>query len=88
MFLEHVFWVISLNTLFTVIFGKFEVDIKIIILSAYFPYRLGYFALSHVGVQQQIYYFPSVAAIITGYFIISFFIYGIHAICGFFKWKT
>ncbi|KAK6045688.1 zinc finger, C3HC4 type [Cooperia oncophora] len=53
-FLERVVWVISLDTLFTIMF-------------AFAPYKLGYFILSKVGIQQSIHYFPSIAAILMGY---------------------
>lgn len=86
-FLEHVFWVISLNTLFTVIFGTFEVRLYSVTLSAYLPYRLGFYALGQLGAMEHIHYFPSVAAIIAGYFMLAFFLYGVHSVCGFFRWK-
>uniref|UniRef100_A0A1I7XD18 RING-type E3 ubiquitin transferase n=1 Tax=Heterorhabditis bacteriophora TaxID=37862 RepID=A0A1I7XD18_HETBA len=74
-FLEHVFWVISLNTLFTVLF-------------AYSPYKLGYFLLNKMGIQQKIHYFPSIAAILTGYLTVSVCVYVLHAIVGLLKIKT
>ncbi|PIC12482.1 hypothetical protein B9Z55_028376 [Caenorhabditis nigoni] len=53
-FLEHVFWVISLNTLFTVTF-------------AYVPYRFGSWMLATVGLYSKITYFPSIVSMIFGY---------------------
>ncbi|KAK5965750.1 Zinc finger C3HC4 type, partial [Trichostrongylus colubriformis] len=68
-FLERVVWVISLDTLFTIMF-------------AYAPYKLGYFILSKIGVQQSIHYFPSIAAILTGYVAVTTVIYVLHYFVG------
>ncbi|CAI5437615.1 unnamed protein product [Caenorhabditis angaria] len=71
-FLEHVFWVISLNTLFTVIF-------------AYIPYKFGQYLLSLAGVQERIQYYPSIVSMLCGYIVIASLTYLVHWIVGFFK---
>ncbi|KIH67514.1 zinc finger, C3HC4 type [Ancylostoma duodenale] len=68
-FLERVVWVISLDTLFTIMF-------------AYAPYKLGFYILSKCGVQQSIHYFPSIAAILTGYVAVTAIIYVLHYFVG------
>ncbi|ETN69420.1 zinc finger, C3HC4 type [Necator americanus] len=68
-FLERVVWVISLDTLFTIMF-------------AYAPYKLGFYILNKCGVQQSIYYFPSIAAILTGYVAVTAIIYVLHYFVG------
>ncbi|CAJ0574367.1 unnamed protein product, partial [Mesorhabditis spiculigera] len=67
-FIEHVFWVIALNTLFTVLF-------------AFSPYKLGTLILSVTGLRAQISLFPSLTAILTGYVAISLMVYLIHRVC-------
>ncbi|GMT27208.1 hypothetical protein PFISCL1PPCAC_18505 [Pristionchus fissidentatus] len=62
-FLEHVFWVISLNTLFTILF-------------AFIPYKLGELALLLAGATPA--YFENAAAVFTGYSIISFTVFVMH----------
>ncbi|CAI4230192.1 unnamed protein product [Auanema sp. JU1783] len=74
-FIEHVFWVISLNTLFTVLF-------------AYAPYRIGHAALYYFGIQQNIHYFPSLVAILCGYFLIACCLYILHGFAGLLKLKV
>ncbi|EGT48456.1 CBN-MARC-6 protein [Caenorhabditis brenneri] len=66
-FLEHVFWVISLNTLFTVTF-------------AYVPYRFGNWFLNMIGMHGKITYFPSIAAMILGYIQIAGITFTLHQI--------
>ncbi|CAJ0594354.1 unnamed protein product [Cylicocyclus nassatus] len=68
-FLERVVWVISLDTLFTIMF-------------AYAPYKLGFYILSKFGVMQSIHYFPSIAAILTGYVAVTAIIYFLHYVVG------
>ncbi|WKX89983.1 hypothetical protein Q1695_009096 [Nippostrongylus brasiliensis] len=68
-FLERVVWVISLDTLFTIMF-------------AYAPYKLGFYILSKCGIQQSIHYFPSIAAILMGYVVVTGVIYILHYIAG------
>ncbi|CAD6184168.1 unnamed protein product [Caenorhabditis auriculariae] len=73
-FLEHVFWMISLNTLFTVTF-------------AYLPYRFGSYVLHLAGVQGKLQYFPSITAILCGYVVIAMIFYVMHQFVGFLKIK-
>lgn len=68
-FLERVVWVISLDTLFTIMF-------------AYAPYKLGFYILSKCGIQQSIHYFPSIAAILMGYVAVTTIIYVLHYCVG------
>ncbi|VDM78462.1 unnamed protein product, partial [Strongylus vulgaris] len=68
-FLERVVWVISLDTLFTIMF-------------AYAPYKLGFYILTKCGVMQSIHYFPSIAAILAGYVAVTAIIYVLHYVVG------
>ncbi|KAF8366153.1 marc-6, partial [Pristionchus pacificus] len=72
-FIEHVFWVISLNTLFTFLF-------------AFFPYKLGLFALACTGMTPT--YFSSAAAVFSGYAIISFFVFIMHRVVRLLRMKN
>ncbi|KAM3720699.1 E3 ubiquitin-protein ligase [Dirofilaria immitis] len=65
LFLEHVFWVISLNTLFTVLF-------------AFLPYQLGHFFLKTIGLASRIAYFPTLTSVLLGYFILSLIVRCLH----------
>lgn len=74
-FLEHVFWVISLNTLFTLTF-------------AYVPYRFGNWFLNMVGLQGKITYFPSIVAMILGYIQIAAITFTLHQLMHSLKMKV
>ncbi|CAB3408809.1 unnamed protein product [Caenorhabditis bovis] len=74
-FLEHVFWVISLNTIFTVTF-------------AYIPYRFGHHVLSQLGLYSKIAYFPSITSMLCGYVIIASLTYVAHACVGAMRMKS
>ncbi|VIO95998.1 LP04173p, putative [Brugia malayi] len=65
LFLEHVFWVISLNTLFTVLF-------------AFLPYQLGHFFLKAIGLSSRVAYFPTLTSVLLGYFILSLIVRCLH----------
>ncbi|VDK77170.1 unnamed protein product [Litomosoides sigmodontis] len=65
LFLEHVFWVISLNTLFTVLF-------------AFLPYQLGYLFLKTTGLAPRVAYFPTLTSVLLGYFILSLIVRCLH----------
>uniref|UniRef100_A0A8R1HUZ7 RING-type E3 ubiquitin transferase n=1 Tax=Caenorhabditis japonica TaxID=281687 RepID=A0A8R1HUZ7_CAEJA len=73
-FLEHVFWVISLNTLFTVTF-------------AYIPYRFGNWLLGIIGLHGKIAYFPSIVAMLFGYIQIAVITFSLHQLMRSFKFK-
>ncbi|CAI2302547.1 unnamed protein product [Caenorhabditis sp. 36 PRJEB53466] len=73
-FLEHVFWVISLNTLFTLIF-------------AYAPYRFGNWMLGFMGLHGKITYFPSIVAMLVGYIQIAGITFMVHQAMHYFKMK-
>ncbi|GMR52789.1 hypothetical protein PMAYCL1PPCAC_22984, partial [Pristionchus mayeri] len=72
-FIEHVFWVISLNTLFTFLF-------------AFFPYKLGHLALLLTGMTPA--YFSSAASVFTGYAIISFTVFIMHRVVRLLRMKN
>lgn len=59
LFLEHVFWVIALNAIFTLCF-------------AFIPFHLGNSALKFSGLSSSITYFSTPIAILLGYVIVSF----------------
>ncbi|CAJ0946411.1 unnamed protein product, partial [Mesorhabditis belari] len=73
-FIEHVFWVIALNTLFTVLF-------------AFSPFKLGSWILLATGIRAKITFFPSLASILTGYLAISVIVFFVHGICGALRFK-
>uniref|UniRef100_A0A915AAP3 RING-type E3 ubiquitin transferase n=1 Tax=Parascaris univalens TaxID=6257 RepID=A0A915AAP3_PARUN len=71
LFLEHVFWVISLNTLFTILF-------------AFSPYQLGYSLLRYLGIASRIQYFPTLTAVLLGYVLICLIVRILHIAASFF----
>ena len=87
-FLEHVFWVISLNTLFILVFGKFFPPLLIFITSklslfttAFVPYHMGHYIIYGFKFQEYIEKtnFEGLLTTIVGYVIfalilIAFFI--------------
>lgn len=64
-FLEHVFWVVSLDTLFIFIF-------------AFCPYTIGNFAISFLGIKQL--HFHGLVTTLAGYCIIGMTLVKLHAI--------
>ncbi|VDK57761.1 unnamed protein product, partial [Gongylonema pulchrum] len=72
LFLEHVFWVISLNTLFTILF-------------AFSPYQLGHSLLKALGLASRITYFPTLISVLLGYVILSFIVRLLHVTAKFFR---
>lgn len=74
-FLEHVFWVVSLNTIFIFIF-------------AFCPYSIGNYAISFLGMIRPIKPFMHFHGLITtliGYCIIGMTLIDLHAIAKFFQ---
>lgn len=76
MFLEHVFWVISLNTLFIVIF-------------AFCPYHIGQFLLTkleliNMATASQ---FEGLVTTMCGYFLIGIGLVLLHAFSSFLRFK-
>lgn len=74
-FLEHVFWVISLNTLFIFIF-------------AYCPYSIGNFAVSVTGIirpGKSLLYFHGLLTTLIGYCVIGVILIELHSVAKFFK---
>ncbi|RUS79521.1 hypothetical protein EGW08_012719 [Elysia chlorotica] len=69
-FLEHVFWVVSLNTLFILVF-------------AFCPYHVGHFAL--VGAKMDIMvtatHFEGLLTTLAGYLVIAVFLLLIYSLC-------
>lgn len=71
-FLEHVFWVVSLDTLFIFIF-------------AFIPYTIGNCFISFIGVKQL--HFHGLVTTLTGYCIVGIALVKLHAIAKLFKLK-
>lgn len=71
-FLEHVFWVVSLDTLFIFIF-------------AFIPYTIGNCCISFLGVKQL--HFHGLVTTLTGYCIIGIALIKLHAIARLLKLK-
>ncbi|VDO93845.1 unnamed protein product [Soboliphyme baturini] len=69
-FLEHVFWVISLNTLFIVAF-------------AFSPYHIGYVFASWMNIlsYMKLIYFERLVVTLVGYIAISFALYIMYNLC-------
>lgn len=72
-FLEHVFWVISLNTLFILIF-------------AFFPYHMGLMALSVLGLREPAAasHFEGLLTTLVGYCLVGMFLVILHRIAALF----
>ncbi|KRY84752.1 E3 ubiquitin-protein ligase MARCH6, partial [Trichinella pseudospiralis] len=70
-FLEHVFWVISLNTLFVLLFVMW-------------PFYVGYFFSSAFNIAEYIKaaYFDGFITTVLGYFILGLLLFLCHALCG------
>ncbi|KAK0425486.1 hypothetical protein QR680_009232 [Steinernema hermaphroditum] len=75
LFLEHVFWVVALNTLFTVVF-------------AFLPYQIGQSVLKFLDVSADNLYFPAPICGLIGYLVISLLISMLHSVAGYFKVST
>lgn len=71
-FLEHVFWVVSLDTLFIFIF-------------AFIPYTIGSCCISFLGVKHL--HFHGLVTTITGYCIVGMFLVSLHAVARLLKLK-
>ncbi|KAL1128927.1 hypothetical protein AAG570_013461 [Ranatra chinensis] len=68
-FLEHVFWVVSLNTLFILMF-------------AFIPYHMGHFAVSTLGLKQHVTasHFQGLVTTLCGYCVIGICLVGLHSL--------
>uniref|UniRef100_A0A182N929 E3 ubiquitin-protein ligase MARCHF6 n=1 Tax=Anopheles dirus TaxID=7168 RepID=A0A182N929_9DIPT len=76
-FLEHVFWVVSLNTAFIFIF-------------AFCPYSIGNFLISFLGINapgKQLTYFHGLLTTMLGYCVIGITLVKLHAIARFLRWR-
>uniref|UniRef100_A0A182PDN4 E3 ubiquitin-protein ligase MARCHF6 n=1 Tax=Anopheles epiroticus TaxID=199890 RepID=A0A182PDN4_9DIPT len=76
-FLEHVFWVVSLNTAFIVIF-------------AFCPYSIGNFLITFFGINapgKQLTYFHGLLTTMLGYCVIGITLVKLHAIARFLRWR-
>lgn len=69
LFLEHVFWVMSLNTLFIMVF-------------AFLPYQIGYYAISLLGAQDMVAasHFEGLLTTLCGYCVLGVFLVVTHAL--------
>ncbi|OXU26304.1 hypothetical protein TSAR_001258 [Trichomalopsis sarcophagae] len=69
LFLEHVFWVMSLNTLFIMVF-------------AFLPYQVGYYAISLLGAQEMVAasHFEGLLTTLCGYCVLGVFLVVLHAL--------
>ncbi|KAJ8679013.1 hypothetical protein QAD02_014800 [Eretmocerus hayati] len=69
LFLEHVFWVMSLNTLFIMVF-------------AFVPYQVGYYAISLMGLQEIVAasHFEGLLTTLCGYCVLGVFLVVLHAL--------
>ncbi|GFR79088.1 E3 ubiquitin-protein ligase MARCH6 [Elysia marginata] len=69
-FLEHVFWVVSLNTLFILVF-------------AFCPYHVGHFALVGAKMDSMVTatHFEGLLTTLTGYLVIAVFLLLIYSLC-------
>ncbi|XP_061497800.1 E3 ubiquitin-protein ligase MARCHF6 [Anopheles gambiae] len=76
-FLEHVFWVVSLNTAFIVLF-------------AFCPYSIGNFLITFLGINapgKQLTYFHGLLTTMLGYCVIGITLVKLHAIARFLRWR-
>lgn len=75
-FLEHVFWVVSLNTFFILIF-------------AFLPYHVGHFAVAGFKMKHitQGVHFEGLTITMVGYCMIGVSLVILHAVSSFFKFK-
>ncbi|XP_058120264.1 E3 ubiquitin-protein ligase MARCHF6 isoform X1 [Anopheles coustani] len=76
-FLEHVFWVVSLNTAFIVIF-------------AFCPYSIGNFLISFLGIitpGKPLMHFHGLLTTLLGYCVIGITLVKLHAIARFLRWR-
>uniref|UniRef100_A0A182PZS4 E3 ubiquitin-protein ligase MARCHF6 n=1 Tax=Anopheles farauti TaxID=69004 RepID=A0A182PZS4_9DIPT len=76
-FLEHVFWVVSLNTAFIFIF-------------AFCPYSIGNFLITFLGINapgKQLTYFHGLLTTMLGYCVIGITLVKLHAIARFLRWR-
>lgn len=77
LFLEHVFWVISLNTLFIIVF-------------AFCPYHIGHFAIANMGLQEQAAasHFEGLLTTLCGYCVIGVCLVVLHTLAALFGLRT
>ncbi|XP_076293390.1 membrane-associated ring finger (C3HC4) 6 [Lasioglossum baleicum] len=70
-FLEHVFWVVSLNTLFIMVF-------------AFCPYHIGSFAIAGLGLQEYAAasHFEGLVTTLCGYYVIGVCLVVLHTLAG------
>lgn len=71
-FLEHVFWVVSLDTLF-------------IFLFAFIPYTIGNYVITFLGIKQL--HFHGLCTTLAGYCILGIALIKLHAIAKILKLK-
>jgi len=73
-FLEHVFWVVSLNTLLILVF-------------AFCPYHMGQFAVVALGLKQHVNasHFQGLVTTLCGYCVIGICLVGLHSLAALFS---
>ncbi|XP_014219610.1 E3 ubiquitin-protein ligase MARCH6 isoform X2 [Copidosoma floridanum] len=76
LFLEHVFWVMSLNFLFIMVF-------------AFIPYQVGYYAISLLGAQEMVSasHFEGLLTTLCGYCVLGVFLVVLHALAALFGFQ-
>lgn len=76
LFLEHVFWVMSLNFLFIMVF-------------AFVPYQVGYYAISLLGAQEMVAasHFEGLLTTLCGYCVLGVFLVVLHALAALFGFQ-
>lgn len=69
MFLEHVFWVVSLNSIFILVF-------------AFCPYHIGHYTLAGLRLKRSIggAHFEGMLTTLVGYCVIGIFLVAFHAV--------
>ena len=75
-FLEHVFWVVSLNTLFVLVF-------------AFCPYHIGHFTIAGLKLREQIAgaHFEGMLTTLCGYCVVGLILVAIHSVTALFKFR-
>ena len=75
-FLEHVFWVVSLNTLFVLVF-------------AFCPYHIGHFTIAGLKLKEQIVgaHFEGMLTTLCGYCVVGLILVAIHSVTALFRFR-
>ena len=75
-FLEHVFWVVSLNTLFVLVF-------------AFCPYHIGHFTIAGLKLREQIAgaHFEGMLTTLCGYCVVGLILVAVHSVTALFRFR-